>query len=37
MSLGLMHRLEGDLAITAGASYAGGNSASFRAGLAGEF
>lgn len=36
-SVGLMHRLEGDFAITAGASYAGGNSTAVRAGVAGEF
>nr|WP_249171848.1 YadA-like family protein [Erythrobacter sp. JK5] len=36
-SLGLMHRLEGDFAITAGVSHAGGNSTAVRAGIAGEF
>jgi autotransporter adhesin len=36
-SAGLMHRLEGDFAITAGVTYAGGNSTSVRAGVAGEF
>ncbi len=37
VSLGLMHRFEGDFAITAGVTYAGGNSTSVRAGVAGEF
>ena len=36
-SAGLMHRFEGDFAITAGVTYAGGNSTSVRAGIAGEF
>ena len=36
-SAGLMHRFEGDFAITAGATYAGGDSATFKAGIAGEF
>ena len=36
-SLGLMHRLEGDFAITAGISHAGGNSTTVKAGVAGEF
>ncbi len=36
-SAGLMHRCEGDFAITAGVTYAGGNSTSLRAGIAGEF
>ncbi len=36
-SAGVMHRFDGDFAITAGATYAGGNSAAFRAGVAGEF
>ncbi len=36
-SAGLMHRFEGDFAITAGMTYAGGNSTSIRAGIAGEF
>ena len=36
-SAGMMHRFEGDFAITAGATYAGGDSATFRAGVAGEF
>ncbi|MEM1197304.1 MAG: YadA-like family protein, partial [Pseudomonadota bacterium] len=36
-SLGLMHRFEGDFAFTAGVTYAGGNSTSVRAGIAGEF
>jgi autotransporter adhesin len=37
VSAGLMHRFEGDFAITAGVTYAGGNSTSVRAGIAGEF
>jgi autotransporter adhesin len=37
ISAGLMHRFEGDFAITAGVTYAGGNSTSVRAGIAGEF
>ena len=37
VSAGLMHRFDGDLAITAGVTYAGGNSTSIRAGIAGEF
>jgi autotransporter adhesin len=37
VSLGLMHRLPGDVAITAGVTYAGGNSTAIRAGIAGEF
>ncbi|MEL7189485.1 MAG: YadA C-terminal domain-containing protein [Pseudomonadota bacterium] len=37
VSLGLMHRLQGDVAITAGVTYAGGNSTALRAGIAGEF
>ncbi len=36
-SAGLMHRFGGDFAITAGVTYAGGNSTSVRAGVAGEF
>ncbi|MEP2735996.1 MAG: YadA C-terminal domain-containing protein, partial [Erythrobacter sp.] len=36
-SAGLTHRFEGDFAITAGVTYAGGNSTSVRAGIAGEF
>ena len=36
-SAGLMHRFDGDFAITAGATYAGGDSATFKAGIAGEF
>ena len=37
VSAGLMHRFEGDFAITAGVTYAGGNSTAVRAGIAGEF
>ncbi|MEM1131823.1 MAG: YadA-like family protein, partial [Pseudomonadota bacterium] len=39
VSLGLMHRLDSEtpFAITAGVSYAGGNSTAIRAGVAGEF
>ncbi len=37
VSVGLMHRFEGDFAISAGVTYAGGNSTSVRAGIAGEF
>ena len=37
VSAGLMHRFDGDFAITAGVSYAGGNSTAVRAGVAGEF
>lgn len=37
VSAGLMHRFDGDFAITAGVTYAGGNSTSVRAGIAGEF
>jgi autotransporter adhesin len=37
VSAGLMHRFDGDFAITAGVTYAGGNSTSARAGIAGEF
>ena len=36
-SAGVMHRFEGDFAITAGASYAGGKNTAVRAGVAGEF
>ncbi|MEM6858515.1 MAG: YadA C-terminal domain-containing protein, partial [Pseudomonadota bacterium] len=36
-SLGLMHRLPGAVAVTAGVTYAGGNSTAVRAGIAGEF
>lgn len=36
-SAGLMHRLDSDFAVTAGVSYAGGNSTAVRAGIAGEF
>ncbi|MEO0642194.1 MAG: YadA-like family protein, partial [Pseudomonadota bacterium] len=36
-SAGLMHRFEGDFALTAGVTYAGGNSTAVRAGIAGEF
>jgi autotransporter adhesin len=36
-SAGVMHRLDGDFALTAGVSYAGGNSTAVRAGVAGEF
>ncbi|MEP2736601.1 MAG: YadA-like family protein [Erythrobacter sp.] len=36
-SAGLMHRFQGDFAITAGVTYAGGNSTSIKAGVAGEF
>ena len=36
-SMGLMHRLEGDIAVTAGATYGGGKSLTFKAGIAGEF
>ena len=36
-SAGLMHRFEGDVAVTAGVTYAGGASTSVRAGIAGEF
>jgi hypothetical protein len=36
-SAGLMHRFAADVAITAGVSYAGRNSAAVRAGVAGEF
>jgi autotransporter adhesin len=36
-SAGLTHRFEADFAITAGVTYAGGNSTSVRAGIAGEF
>lgn len=34
---GMMHRLDADIAITAGVSFAGGNSTAVRAGIAGEF
>lgn len=34
---GIMHRLKSELAVTAGVSYAGGNSVAVRAGVAGEF
>lgn len=37
ISAGLMHRIKGNLAITAGATFAGGDSATFRGGVAGEF
>ena len=37
VSAGLMHRFEGDFAITAGATYAGGGNTAVRAGIAGEF
>lgn len=37
VSVGIMHRLQGDVAFTAGVSYAGGNSTAVRAGIAGEF
>lgn len=37
VSLGVMHRLQGDVAITAGVTDAGGNSTALRAGVAGEF
>ena len=37
VSAGLMHRLEGDFAVSAGVSYAGGRNTAVRAGVAGEF
>lgn len=36
-SAGLMHRIEGDLALSAGISYAGGKNTAARVGVAGEF
>ena len=36
-SAGVMHRFDGDFAITAGISYAGGENTAVRAGIAGEF
>ena len=37
VSAGLMHRFEGDFALTAGASYGGGDNLAVKAGVAGEF
>ncbi len=37
VSVGLKHRLQGDVAVSAGVTYAGGNSTALRAGVAGEF
>jgi hypothetical protein len=37
VSASLMHRFEGDFAVTAGVSYAGGKNTAVRAGVAGEF
>jgi hypothetical protein len=36
-SAGVMHRFDGDFALTAGISYAGGENTAVRAGIAGEF
>jgi autotransporter adhesin len=36
-SAGLMHRFSGSFALTAGASYGGGNNTALKAGVAGEF
>jgi membrane protein YqaA with SNARE-associated domain len=37
VSAGLMHRFDGDFAVTAGVSYAGGKNTAVKAGVAGEF
>jgi hypothetical protein len=37
VSAGLMHRFEGDFAVTAGVSYGGGRNTALKAGVAGEF
>ena len=37
VSAGLMHRFDGDFAVTAGVSYAGGKNTAIKAGVAGEF